>query len=500
MVNRPRTRKELDELLVTFANQDDMFPQLVATLNRNYTEMGGVLPSQSKEENYTWEYLKDTPLLALENVQESVSLEDRMYHTYLVGSSGSGKTNLIENIIAHDLLAPEQSCVVVIDSQTVLTEKLAKLDIPDTLYITPKWDIALNLFDVGYEEMRAQGIEGETLINKTVGLLSFVMEGMMGASFTPPQKTIFQYAIQLVISIPGGNIFTFMDVLTDGGHRKYEEQIAQFDANTQRFFEVDFGSNEYKRSREAIRRRLDTLLINPTFRRLFSATENKINMYDELIRNRLILIDTNKPMLDDAGSAFFGRLFIAMIVRASHMRFQGGGELPPVYLVVDEAHEYFDRSISDMLEQARKANIGLIVSHQSLSQAKGSREDGRSNIVDPLMVNTGTKIIWTPHRDDASKFAGSMQIKPETILELPQFTFGMYSRKRGFLPIRGKEDALESILKRSDPNSLREFMETNYGPSEAVGDDPTSEERPRPAGDKTAPGPDEDKPPDVDMI
>jgi hypothetical protein len=246
------------------------------------------------------------------------------------------------------------------------------------------------------------------------------------------------------------------------------------------------------------------LLINPTFRRMFSATENKINMYDELLNNRLILIDTNKPMLDDIGSAFFGRLFIAMIVRASHMRFGKGGDMPPVYLVVDEAHEYFDRSISDMLEQARKANIGLIVSHQSLSQAKGNKEEGRSNIVDPLMVNTSTKIIWTAHRDDAVKFAGSMQVKPERILELPQFTFGMHTRKRGFLPIQGKENVLDNILKRKDPNALRDFMETNYGPSEAVGDDPTSEQRDKLAGappsKQKAQPKDKDAPPDVDMI
>ena len=120
----------------------------------------------------------------------------------------------------------------------------------------------------------------------------------------------------------------------------------------------------------------------------------------------------------------------------------------PVYLIVDEAHEYFDRSISDMLEQARKANIGLVVAHQSISQAK--RAKGGSNISDPLMVNTATKIIWTPFREDAAKFAGSMQIKPEDILNLPQFTFGLHSRKQGFMPINGVPAALDGFPKRED--------------------------------------------------
>lgn len=461
--SRARSKKEIEELILRFINDDGLFKPMIDQLNENLQEEGDVMPSKSKHDDYAWRYLKDTPLLGLERVEGRVSLQDRMYHTYLLGSSGSGKTNLLENIVAHDLMSHEDACIVVIDSQTQLCEKLAGLDIPDTTYITPKFDLALNLFDVGYDRMKDRGIEGETLINKTVGLLSFVMEGMMGTEFTAPQRTIFQYAIQLVISIPRGNIFTFMDILSEDGHLNYTDQIAQFDANTRRFFANDFGSPEYKRSREAIRRRLDSLLLNPTFRRLFSATDNRIDMFDQLATKKLILIDTNKPMLDDDASAFFGRLFIAMILRAAHMRFDGGRYHRPVYLIVDEAHEYFDRSISDMLEQARKANIGLIVAHQSISQAKG-RAGG--NIADPLMVNTATKIIWTAYRDDALKFAGSMQIGADDILALPQFTFGMYSRKTGFTPIRGVPDALSDLPRRADKGALQREMEELYGNAE----------------------------------
>lgn len=502
-VRRARTPKEIQDLIFSFVNDDGVFQPLITQLDRNLDEQRNVLPADTKVPNYAWAYLKDTPLMKFEYVEGSVSLQNRMYHTYLLGSSGSGKTSLIENIIAHDLTSEEDCCVVVIDSQTQLCEKLAKLDIEDTTYISPKFDLALNLFDVGYAEMKKQGIEGETLINKTVGLLSFVMEGMMSGEFTNPQRTVFQYAIQLVISIPGGNIFTFMEILSDDGHLNYATQIDQFDDNTKRFFMQDFGSDAYKRSREAIRRRLDSLMLNPTFRRLFSARENRIDMFEQLARQRLILIDTNKPMLDDVASAFFGRLFIAMILRASHMRFDGGRSMRPVYLIVDEAHEYFDRSIADMLEQARKANIGLIVAHQSISQAKNR---GRDNISDPLMVNTGTKIVWTSYRDDAAKFAGSMQIPTETILNLPQYTFGMYSRQTGFLPIRGVPDALQKLPQRENSYELKSKMEALYGKREQPVEPLKQASPDGPKGGAEPSAPDTQKqdnihlPPDPDMI
>ncbi len=495
---RERSKAEIERLILRFINDDGLFKPLTDQLDANYRDEGEVMPAKSKHDDYVWRYLKDTPLLPLGDVDEMVGLTDRMYHTYLLGSSGSGKTNLIENIIAHDLRSDEDCCVVVIDSQTQLTEKLAKLDIAHTTHITPKYDLALNLFDVGYDDMRRQGIEGETLINKTVGLLNFVLEGMMGADFSNPQKTIFQYVIQLVVSIKGGNIYTFMDVLADGGHEQYADEIARLDQNMQRFFAVDYPSPEYKRSREAIRRRIDSLLLNPTFRRLFSATENKIDMFEELATQKLILIDTNKPMLDDIASAFFGRLFIALILRASHWRFAEGQTMRPVYLIVDEAHEYFDRSISDMLEQARKANIGLVVAHQSISQARGAK--GGSNITDPLMVNTATKLIWTSFREDATKFAGSMQVKAEDILSLPQFTFGMHTRKQGFLPIKGVPDALTEFPRRDDPQALRRSMEEKYGANTDAEDDPTAATS-ETSSDKSSQGAgSENDPPDVEII
>jgi len=513
---RQRTKVEIERLILRFFNDDGLFKTLTNTCDQNYRNENEVMPSASKHDDYVWRYLRDTPLLPLADVDERIGLKDRMYHTYLLGSSGSGKTRLIENIIAHDLKSDEDCCIVVIDSQTQLIEKLAKLEVADTTHITPKYDLALNLFDVGYEEMRGRGIEGETLINKTVGLLSFVLEGMMGADFTNPQKTIFQYVIQLVISIKGGNIYTFMDILAQSGEEQYAAEIDALDENLKRFFSVDYTSPDYKRTREAIRRRIDSLLLNPTFRRLFSATENKIDMFEELASQKLILIDTNKPMLDDAASAFFGRLFIAMILRASHQRFAGGHTMRPVYLIVDEAHEYFDRSISDMLEQARKANIGLIVAHQSISQAKSAK--GGGNISDPLMVNSATKIIWTSFREDAAKFAGSMQIKAEHILNLPQFTFGMHSRKQGFIPIRGVPNALADFKRRDDPRALRAAMEERYGrsdeddcvkPDEEVSQEANDEEvhadkdTPKPKGEPDGvakPKGGVDEPPDVEVI
>ena len=454
-----RTPEEIERMILWFFGAgEEYFRDLKQTLNRNYAEQNEMMPTQYTGDNCAWDYLKDTPLLDFEYVDRRAGLEDRTAHTMILGGSGSGKTNMLEHIIGQDLLAGDCT-VVVLDSQVQMIPKLANLDIPveEVTYLNPTWDIGLNLFDVGYQDMMNRA-DGETAINKAVALIRFVLEGTLTSPMTDRQRTMFDYAIQLIISIPGGNILTFVDLLKEEGHLAYEAQVKQFDPVTQEFFMRDWGSDDYKRTREAIRARLMTLLKNPTFRRLFSTTENNFRVYDELQDRRLILLDTNKPTLDREASSFLGRLYIAMIVQAAHRRFDNAREeYRPVYVVVDEAQEYFDERIAEMLEQARKANIGLILAHQTLSQIKKAG-------LDPATVigNTATKIVSTTYHGDAGEMAKNMRVKSTDILELPQYTFGLYHRKQGFVPVRAPEHGLVDFEYRFDKDELRAEMEERY--------------------------------------
>ena len=117
---------------------------------------------------------------------------------------------------------------------------------------------------------------------------------------------------------------------------------------------------------------------------------------------------------------------------------------------------------------------------------------------------TATKIIWTSFREDAAKFAGSMQVKPEEILNLPQFTFGMHNRKRGFVPIRGVPNALADYPRREGPGALKREMEARYGSST---DEPSGDDQPNDpptggndSGPSGQPGNGENEPPDVEII
>ena len=119
-----------------------------------------------------------------------------------------------------------------------------------------------------------------------------------------------------------------------------------------------------------------------------------------------------------------------------------------------------------MLEQARKANIGLTLAHQTVSQI-------RKRSIDPATVigNTATKIVGTQYPDDAREMGKAMRVSTDTILDLPQYSFGMYHRSTGFVSIRAPKHPLAQFEYRHDAKAVQDAMEARYGgikPEDAI--------------------------------
>ena len=81
------------------------------------------------------------------------------------------------------------------------------------------------------------------------------------------------------------------------------------------------------------------------------------------------MINTSKSLLQSEGSKILGRFFIALTAQAVIKR----ATLPetnriPFMVYIDEAQEYIDQKIEDMLNQSRKYKVGFTLSHQNLNQ------------------------------------------------------------------------------------------------------------------------------------
>ena len=134
-------------------------------------------------------------------------------------------------------------------------------------------------------------------------------------------------------------------------------------------------------------------------------------MFDALNTGKIVLVNTAKDFLKAERSSILGRYFIALTLQAALER----AALPesqrrPAFLYIDEAAEYFDDNIDDLLTQARKYNLGVVFSHQYLDQLTPSL---RSSIA----ANTSIKLAGGVSDKDARSLAPDMRTTPTFILE-----------------------------------------------------------------------------------
>jgi len=145
--------------------------------------------------------------------------------------------------------------------------------------------------------------------------------------------------------------------------------MEQLSGTARSFFVTRFFDRQFNETKKQILTRLWGVLSNTSLERMFSHPKNKVDIFELLNQGKIILINTAKDLLGQEGSAIFGRFFIALIAQAAVQRAAlRPHERRPSFVYIDEAQDYFDENISNLLHQARKYRVGLIFAHQNLDQ------------------------------------------------------------------------------------------------------------------------------------
>ena len=312
-------------------------------------------------------------------------------------------------------------------SQGDLINKVLKLHLPfDPVLISPK-DIdhppALNVFDVKrlgkYSEAAREQVSAGV-----IQTFDYLFGGLFGADMTAKQSVFFRFIARLMLALPDtvGRNATILDMLNVVANPKeYEEAINKLPPIQQEFFVRDFNSPGFRQTKEQIRYRLQSILENPTLARLFTSPETKVDLFTELNKGSVILVDTAKDFLKGA-SGHFGRIFISLVLQAILER----AVIPEqkrkhAFLIVDEAAQYFDQNIDDLLTEARKYKLGCVFAHQFMDQCTPQLRAS-------LAANTAIKMAGGVSNADARSMAGEMRTTPDFILNQSRLHFACHIR------------------------------------------------------------------------
>lgn len=385
-------------------------------------------------------YLSGTPFLDLFLTPVPFSIPDkaRFEHHWIVAPPGAGKSTTLQYLITRDLerVANDEASIVVMESNRDLIKaieglkvfapgepldgKLVVIDAEDV-----EWPIALNLFDVGLNETQAYSpAEREGFRNAVLSLYDYIFSALLSTELTSRQHTLFNFTIELLLTIPAATLDTLIDLMQPGGLAQYQHYVTGLDSDARRFFELKFNSREFDRTKEQVVDRLFAVKRIRTLSRMFAAPKSKFDFFTEMGQAKVILINVPQSLLQEDGVEIVGRFFISMILLAAHKRqLLPRSKRLPCFVYIDECQDFIrrDPKIPVILDQARKLNVALVLAHQRLQQLQ-------PYVLDALYGATAIKFATKISDAAAHALARDMRTTPDFILDQPAYHFAAYVR------------------------------------------------------------------------
>ncbi|HEC32799.1 MAG TPA: hypothetical protein ENI63_00885 [Candidatus Kaiserbacteria bacterium] len=313
---------------------------------------------------------------------------DRAKHMYVIGKTGMGKSVLLENMAIQDIQNGEG--LAFIDPHGSTAEKL--LDyipehrIKDVVYFAP-FDmdnpVAFNVMeDIGYEK-RHLVVSGLMSAFKKIWVdawsarMEYVLSNVLLALLEYPDSTLLDVNRMLSNKIFRNKV---IKNITDPMVKSYwTEEYAGY---TERFAAEMIP---------AIQNKVGQFTSNPLIRNILGQPKSSFDLREIMDNKRIFIANLSKGQMGETNADLIGsmlttKIYLSAMSRADESSAVQAG-LPPFYFYVDEFQSIANDSFADILSEARKYKLALIIAHQFIAQMG-------DNVRDAVFGNTGTIISF----------------------------------------------------------------------------------------------------------
>ncbi|MBI4363282.1 MAG: type IV secretion system DNA-binding domain-containing protein [Candidatus Doudnabacteria bacterium] len=322
--------------------------------------------------------------------------DDRRRHMYIMGKTGMGKTTLIENMVIQDIQAGHG--VAFVDPHGDSVEKVLSYipasRINDVVYFNPAdvdYPIAFNPLesvDPKYKHLVASGLMG-VFTKIWAGVWSARMEYILGNT------------ILALLDSPGNTMLGIARMLVNKTYRKRIVDNIK-DPVVKSFWVDEFANYNDKFRNEAIapiQNKVGQFLSSAIIRNIVGQTKSSIDLRDIMDNKKIFLINLSKGRIGEDNSALLGAMIITKLQLAAMSRVDvPEEERRDFYLYVDEFQNFATDSFANILSEARKYRLNLIVAHQYIGQLV---RDRNTVVRDAIFGNVGTLVIFRVGADDA---------------------------------------------------------------------------------------------------
>src|SRR3989344_4400558 len=324
-----------------------------------------------------------------------IKTDDRRRHVYVIGKTGMGKTTLLENLVIDDIQAGRG--VAVVDPHGEFAEKILDFvpanRLHDVIYFNPadiEHPIAFNVLEQVAPEHRHLITDG----------LVGVFQKLWAETWGPRLEYVLRNSILALLEVPDSTLLGIMRILVDKEYRKSVIDILK-DPVVKAFWVNEFARYPDRFMAEAIspiQNKVGQFLTNPLIRNIVGQSTTSIDLREVMDSEKIVILNLSKGRVGEGTSKLLGAMMITKLQLAAMSRVDiSEEERKDFYLYVDEFQNFATTSFVNILSEARKYRLNLILAHQYIEQLE-------EPVQAAVLGNVGTLIAFRVGAPDSELF------------------------------------------------------------------------------------------------
>ena len=315
---------------------------------------------------------------------------------YIIGKTGTGKSNLIATMALSDIRSGNGICLI--DPHGDLSEdilsRVPKERMNDVVYFNP----ADMEYPVGFNPLEKVPYEKQHLI--VSGIIS-VFRKIWTEFWGPRLEHILRHSLFTLLDYPESTLLDLPRLLTDVSFRKEVlSHVKQREVLA--FWQNEFDKYTPWLRSEAISpilNKVGQFLVNLPLRNIIGQSRSTFDLKEIMDGKKILIANLAKGKIGEDNTSLLGSLLLTEIWLTA----LGRAEVPeaqrtPFYLYVDEFHSFITSSFADILSESRKYHLSLTVSHQHLLQID-------EKVRAAIFGNVGSIISFRVGAEDAAYLA-----------------------------------------------------------------------------------------------
>lgn len=328
-----------------------------------------------------------------------LSPDDRRRHLYIIGQTGTGKSNFLKYIAQQDVRNGKGLCII--DPHGDFAEdvlaSVPKERAEDVVFFDPsdtERPFGLNMmeFDPAHPEQKT------FVINEMINIFDKLYD--LKATGGPMFEQYMRNAMMLIMDDPdsGSTLMEISKVLADADFRKMKLSRCKSQ------IVIDFWTKEAEKAGgEAslanmvpyITSKLTPFISNDMMRPIISQQKSTLDFRKIMDEEKILIISLSKGKIGEMNAKLLGMIIIGKILMGALSRVDmEENDRKDFYLYIDEFQNVTTDSIAQILSEARKYRLDLLIAHQFIGQLS-------EEISKAVFGNVGSMMTFRVGSEDA---------------------------------------------------------------------------------------------------